>query len=231
MIYITGDLHGEHDIEKLYPHNFAEGQALCKDDYLVILGDFGLIWSDFSSKEEDEGLSFLENAPWTTLFIDGNHENFPRLRGFPEKEMFGGTVGVISPSIFHLKQRGEIYNIPDVQSGNTYKCWCFGGGKSLDKFTRMDGITWWKEEEPTREECNYGLDTLESAGNSVDFVFTHEAPTTSNVYHLTKYLSLIAETTHFGKWFFGHHHVNQSFIIGGKAYQGLYEDIVRLKLK
>ena len=41
MIYITGDTHGEIDIDKLDTKNWSEGKFLSKSDYLIILGDFG----------------------------------------------------------------------------------------------------------------------------------------------------------------------------------------------
>lgn len=71
MIFITGDLHGTKEIHKLDKKNFPIGESLTKNDYLIILGDFGLIWNN--SKEEIYWRDWLNNKPWTTLFIDGNH--------------------------------------------------------------------------------------------------------------------------------------------------------------
>ena len=43
MIYVTGDTHGEHDFEKLVA--FAERRPqLTKEDYVIIAGDFGVVW-------------------------------------------------------------------------------------------------------------------------------------------------------------------------------------------
>ena len=43
-IYVCGDTHGPIDIDKLKEENWSEQKSLTKDDFLIILGDFGLIW-------------------------------------------------------------------------------------------------------------------------------------------------------------------------------------------
>lgn len=42
-VYITGDIHGMiDDPERFSPWNFPDGIELGKDDYVIILGDFGM---------------------------------------------------------------------------------------------------------------------------------------------------------------------------------------------
>ena len=50
-IFITGDTHGDFDIEKLSLKNFPEQEELTKDDYLIVAGDFGAVW-DGGEKDE-----------------------------------------------------------------------------------------------------------------------------------------------------------------------------------
>ncbi|TWH45137.1 hypothetical protein Salpa_1033 [Sporomusa sp. KB1] len=45
MIYITGDLHGEIDKDKLTTRYFPVQREISKSDYLIVAGDFGCIWS------------------------------------------------------------------------------------------------------------------------------------------------------------------------------------------
>lgn len=71
MIYITGDIHG--DPSKLSSDIFPEQKEMTKDDYVIICGDFGLIWEQKESKTEKYWLDWLEEKPFTTLFVDGNH--------------------------------------------------------------------------------------------------------------------------------------------------------------
>ena len=78
MIYFTGDIHG--GVERFYPYSFNEQKTLTKNDYMVICGDFGLIWDcEGTNPFEEEKLDYLENRSYTTLFVDGNHECYDRL--------------------------------------------------------------------------------------------------------------------------------------------------------
>lgn len=121
MIYITGDTHCPFDISKFKPHYFPEGQTLTKEDYVIICGDFGAVW--------DEMLPDLfwrdwsDSQPWTTLFVDGNHENFELLDDYPVSSWHGRKVHFIKESVIHL-MRGQIYTI----DGLTF--FTFGGGYS-----------------------------------------------------------------------------------------------------
>ena len=44
MIFLTGDTHIPIDVSKLNTKNFPEQKNLTSDDYVIILGDFGLYW-------------------------------------------------------------------------------------------------------------------------------------------------------------------------------------------
>ena len=112
-IFVCGDLHGgaAGDLGKLTSDKFPEGKELTKDDYVIVAGDFGFIWdTNMSLKPEKYWHKWFIDKPWTTLFVDGNHENFDRIDQLKTKEMFGGKVGIVNESIFHLR-RGEVYII------------------------------------------------------------------------------------------------------------------------
>lgn len=48
---------------------------MTKDDYVIICGDFGGVWDyKISSPSENYWLDWLNDKPFTTLFVDGNHE-------------------------------------------------------------------------------------------------------------------------------------------------------------
>lgn len=72
MIYITGDIHG--DPTRFSKEAFPEQDTMTKEDYVIICGDFGLVWDKEESKNERYWLNWLQNKPFTTLFVDGNHE-------------------------------------------------------------------------------------------------------------------------------------------------------------
>ena len=112
MIYITGDTHG--DFRRFSTDIFPEQKEMTKDDFVIICGDFGGIWCQEDNRKavrnENYWLDWLDQKPFTTLFVDGNHENFSRLNSFPEKKWNGGVVHAIRPSVLHL-MRGEVFNI------------------------------------------------------------------------------------------------------------------------
>jgi predicted phosphodiesterase len=208
MIFITGDIHGEHDLKKFGKHEFPIQSELTRNDFMIICGDFGLIWDD--SKTEKYWMQWLDSKPWTTLWIDGNHENYNLLKNYPFEEWNGGTIQKITPNIFHLC-RGNMFELDDK------KVFAFGGAESHDKQFRIPGKTIWEEEMPSEDEMQYGLDTLNRHGWKADIVITHSLPSyilhnlniaglyTPNV--LTDYFERIDEKLRFDMWFSGHYHM------------------------
>ena len=57
---------------------------------MIICGDFGGLWD--GGQKDQHWLDWLAEKPFTTLFVDGNHENFDLLNALPEKEWHGGRV-------------------------------------------------------------------------------------------------------------------------------------------
>lgn len=249
-IWITGDTHGE--TNRFSTDMFPEQKEMTKDDYVIILGDFGLVW-DYKgeSKYENYWLNWLNNKPFTTLFIDGNHENFDRLYQYPVEQWHGGKVHYIRPSVIHL-MRGQIFNI------NNKKFFTFGGASSHDisdgileptdsdfktkkemlnknpfALYRINHISWWKEELPSEDEMKEGLSNLKKENNEVDYILSH-SPSTSEIYLmggkgyqsdvLTNYLEKIKANTKYKRHFFGHMHQDKA--INNKDIC-LYEKIIR----
>lgn len=193
-IYVTGDCHG--DWIRFSPEIFPEQKNMTYDDYVIITGDFGL-WHD--TPEERRRLAALNDRPFTTLFIDGNHENFDRLNSgeFAEVDFAGGRADRIREHIYHLK-RGYIFTLQG------YSFFAFGGARSHDiedgildpdgfktpeefaqaqqawtlagRRFRVNHRSWWKEEMPSEEEMTFAKRNLAEHGNKVDFILTHCGP-------------------------------------------------------
>ena len=107
-LFVTGDTHGDYDIGKLSSDRF-DSRKLDKDDYLIVAGDFGLVFHPVQSTGREEyWLRWLAQKPFTTLFVDGNHENFDRLNEMPVEMWHGGRVHRINDSVLHL-MRGEAF--------------------------------------------------------------------------------------------------------------------------
>lgn len=226
-IYITGDTHGDIDFNKLSSKRFPEGKKLTKDDYVIICGDVAVCWD---GANQDRYLQkWYNEKPWTTLFVDGNHENFNLLNSYPVENWNGGKVHKISDSIIHL-MRGQIYDI----DGTTF--FTFGGATSVDKMLRKEGVSWWPQEMATREEFEEGLNNLDKVNNSVDYIVTHCAPTYIHQYltydrnsrdDITNYLDIIRQTVDFKQHYFGHYHNDTAFL--GVKYTTLYQKIIQIK--
>ncbi|MBR6801812.1 MAG: metallophosphoesterase [Eubacteriaceae bacterium] len=227
MIYITGDTHIPVDISKLNTKNFPSSKDMTKEDFLIICGDFGGVWDN--SKEEKYWLKWLEQKNFTTLFIDGNHENFDMLNSFDEEELFGGKVHKVSEGIYHLI-RGYVYEI------DGWSFFAFGGASSHDIHLRTEGVNYWKEELPSEEEIKRAYDNLGKSGWNVDYVITHCAPTSvqkiiSSGYEeniLTDEFENISKRLGFEKWFFGHYH--RDIDIDGR-FIGVFDKIIKIDSK
>ena len=226
MIYLTGDTHIPNNIAKLNKKNFPEQKNLARDDYVIVLGDFGLVWEE--NTEYDKWKKWLENRNFTILFIDGNHENFTWLNSFPVSKWNSGKVHFISKNIIHL-MRGQIFII-DKQSFFT-----FGGAYTGDKKERIPGVSWWAEEECTHGEKSEALKNLSMHNYKVDYILTHTCPDTllNPLFHFKRhlhsttgqFLNRIAHAVNFKKWYFGHMHQDKNF---GK-FTVLYNEIIKLK--
>lgn len=121
MIYITGDTHIPIDIKKLNTHNFPEQKQMTKNDYVIISGDFGGIWKK-DSKEDDYWLKWLNNKNFTTLFIDGNHENHTLLNSYPVEIWNRGHIHRVKDSVLHL-MRGQVFQLQNKRF--FYNGWSF----------------------------------------------------------------------------------------------------------
>jgi predicted phosphodiesterase len=225
MIYITGDTHIPEDINKLSTTKFSKQKHLSADDYVVICGDFGGIW-DYS-KEEQYWLKWLSNKNFTTLFIDGNHENhFMLNEKFPIIRFCGGNAHKIKEKIIHL-MRGQVFNIENK------KIFTMGGASSHDKESRKEGINWWPQEMPSKEEYQIATHNLCLHEWKVDYVITHCAPNSIQRQvklgyeenQLTCFLEDVKEKLSFEKWFFGHYHVDKQI---EEKYICLFESIVEI---
>lgn len=250
LIYITGDCHG--DFRRFNTKNFPEQKDLSKNDYVIICGDFGGVWNkDEESPQETFNMDWLENKPFTTLFVDGNHENFDRLYSYPVEEWNGGNIHRIRDSIIHL-MRGQVF----VLDGKTF--FTFGGASSHDidggildvsdpdyhkkrKYLdrewipyRINHISWWERELPDAEEMAEGIRNIASYNNTVDFIVTHCCSSSTQAIlrngkyvpdRATKYLEDIKQSVNYKKWFFGHYHDNKN--INDKEIV-IYEQIIRI---
>lgn len=225
MIYVTGDTHRSIDMGKLTVYRFPEQKLMSKDDFVIICGDYGCVWD--GSRTDLYWQKWLNDKPFTTLFIDGNHENFHLLNQYPTIDYCGGKAHQIMPSIYHL-MRGEIFTI------DGRKIFAMGGASSHDKMYRIEGKSWWSEELPSDAEYQNALNNLDANDWSVDIVLSHCAPDSvqrdiADWYEhdkLTNFLESIKDKVQFTHWFFGHYHCDINF---PKGFSALYDQVMRIQ--
>ena len=204
MIYVTGDTHGEYD------RLLQIDKALSEDDYIIVCGDFGYIF--FNDYNEKMLLDDLEARPYTILFVDGNHENFPAIYEYQEEVWHGGKVHRIRKNILHLC-RGQVYKI----GGSTF--FTMGGANSSDKHMRRKGVSWWEEEMTTDADYVEANKNLDLCGRKVDYIITHTLPYKTLRMHyldhgeeelpLNNFLEYIAESVEYKHWYCGHFHMDK----------------------
>jgi len=233
-IFVTGDIHGPKDVTRLSDVFFPKGQKLTKKDFVIVLGDFGLVWYWEQSKRELYWLEWLSSLPFTTLFLDGNHENFYRLLKYPKKSFKGGKASQIHDTVFYLR-RGEVFTIDGKM------IFVMGGAMSTDKEDRIEGESWWPQEEPNYKDWDNAAKNLARHGNKIDIVLTHTAPQ-SIAKRMSRYshcyiesariedpvaiaLERVKKGIKFKYWCYGHLHCNWT---SGK-FTSLYDNIKKLK--
>ena len=229
MIFITGDTHGLNDTQKLEKNRTLA--SLTNTDYLLITGDFGGLW-DVDWPDENV-LKFYSDQLYTTIFAEGNHENFDLLNSLPVEQWNGGKIHRITDKVIHL-MRGQVFNIEDRS------IFTFGGGASIDKAYREIGVSWWPEEEPSEEECREAMENLEKNGFLVDYIVTHAAPESivrneiNSAHRLLcvdcdaeKFLDKVLQKTVYRRWYCGHYHFDMD--IKEHRLSVLYQQVLDIK--
>lgn len=213
MIYLTGDTHGR--FERI--EHFCKRMQTSKEDILIILGDAGLNFHagmlDVLRKE------YLSSLPITVLCIHGNHERRPESLGlYTEQRWHGGIVYVEKrySSILFAKD-GEVYDLGGK------KAIAIGGAYSIDKARRVEGLSWWPDEQPSSEIKARVEKKLDELGWKVDVVLSHTTPfkyepvevflpwvDQSKVDKSTEqWLDSIENKLEYSQWYCGHYHTEK----------------------
>lgn len=162
-LFVTGDTHGasipgssrDGFLRRFSIENFPEQSSLTKDDFVVICGDFGGVWSTLwdssgGTRDENNALDWLDGRPFTTLFVPGNHENWNRLTGIKDERLLRSWLFARYPPEEKQKLRQgfprEIWNggwtrvvrpsvrmlEPGVFNLCGLTCFAYGGARSFD---------------------------------------------------------------------------------------------------
>lgn len=127
-------------------------------DVIVHLGDFGY---EFEPSFLDRVDRTLGEVGVSLFFVDGNHEAFPTLYGFPVRP---GGLRQVAERVWHLP-RGFRWSWGGV------RFLALGGAYSIDRRWRVRGESWWPEEVLTAEEV-----ATASLSGEVDVLVAHDCP-------------------------------------------------------
>ncbi len=234
-ILLSGDVHGNHDISRVSKKNLrARGIVPEEIPYLIILGDWGVIWGDDRKSLAEEAYlkRWYDSMPWETLVLLGNHEGYDRIETLPRTDRHGGPVQQASERVFIL-QTGNVYTVAGLDF------FVFGGAESQDKLQRKPHVSWWPQEIPSELDLKRGVQSLEQVYGQVDYVLTHTCPTPM-AHKLSDYIqsankkaqdpvcemldTLAKHVRGAKRWYFGHYHFDHSW----KQYQCLWNKLIVL---
>lgn len=161
-VLISGDTHGEFEdlsgaIRELSPAA------------VIVAGDFGY-WHESDLVEGGSPEAFLHEGlrhPGVPVyFCDGNHENHAMLQALVREQGWENPIEA-GEDLFYLP-RGSSLEI------RGHKCLFMGGAFSIDKAWRVEGKSWFPEEDVTEEEIERTLARPDL--DSFDTVITHTCP-------------------------------------------------------
>ena len=234
-LFITGDIHNNIDIGKLNSSRFAVGKELTRGDVVLIAGDFGLPWKNPESNSDKYWLNWLKDHNFTTVFIDGNHENFDALSTYPEVTFASARCHQLRSHIFHVC-RGEVLELAG------HRILCMGGAKSTDQSQRKEHVSWWKEEIPTEKEWKHATYNLLS--KQPDIIVTHDAPYSAvqMLYGTIRpdsvktelevlLFQILKHQIPVTDWYCGHHHLDRDFCLNNIEYHVRYQFITEVAEK
>src|ERR1035437_4564727 len=169
-LLIVGDLHAEkNDAKRVFKYAQEVGA-----DLVIQVGDFGMAFSitqykGTGGKIECEFTHYVselvKDFGIPLMWFDGNHSNFEFLQATLDK-LTPETDGTyeLYPNLFYIP-RGTKLEFDGI------KFLICGGAVSVDKKTRINFISWWKEEAITQAD----IDKCAEAGK-VDVLLTHDLP-------------------------------------------------------
>ena len=198
MIVCTGDTHGK-VIERFSFKRNPELRQLQSGDIVFQLGDLGQPFGPTTYKEAEYVFKFLDEKPWTTIIIGGNHDDYDYWQSCPQVELFGGKA---RQATFYGKSFSAFFideiTILNINNNNIL---CIPGAESHDadilldpneigfkrkqsilrkqhQWFRVIGRSWWPQEKMNVQK---NAEFIEHYINDhFDFILTHDAPALIN---------------------------------------------------
>ena len=124
--------------------------------------------------------------------------------------------------------RGQVFTIDGL------KFFTMGGATSIDKYQRIEGKSWWKEEIPSKKEFDEAMDNLDNHDWCVDYVISHtismrimqERGYIKENNSLNKFFDMLEKELEYKHWYFGHFHDDVKI---DEKHTMVYNEIIKLK--
>lgn len=152
-IAMFGDWHGN-----LHFAKDAIANLPADVDVAIHTGDFGYMFNDDYLNSVNKA---ARRKDIVLMFVDGNHENHEWLNNQPIDD---DGVRRLRPRVWHLPRgfRWEWFGL---------KFLALGGAHSVDRQSRIEGLSWWADEFVNHHEMEKAI-----AGGDADIMITHDAP-------------------------------------------------------
>lgn len=157
IIGLAGDWHGNGRWACSAVEWFAEQGVSVVEQ----LGDFGIWPGDWGQRYLDAVQGAAEAAGVTVYVTPGNHEDYSQIDAV---EVDAGGVRWIRNRV-GLRERGSRWEL----GGCSFVS--LGGAPSIDRWMRVEGVSWWREEMITLEEA----ERVAAAGYA-DVMLAHDSP-------------------------------------------------------
>jgi Calcineurin-like phosphoesterase len=163
-VLVAGDWHGNREWALSVIRRVPQLLRAEQTRLILHLGDFG-IWPGTEGRRYLDSVSAAADLVNAELwFADGNHEDFAQLGQLDEDNTVADGRVAVRRNVYHLP-RGHRWE----WHGRTWLA-C-GGGVSLDKAARTEGIDWWPQEEITSAQ-----EAAVIAGGHADVMVCHDCP-------------------------------------------------------
>ena len=186
---------------------------------MILLGDVGANY--FLDERDIKTKEALASCPITFLCIHGNHEERPKnISSY--KQIISDKLN--APCYIEPEYPSILFPKDGIIYLNKYRCLVLGGAYSVDKwYRRMNGLTWFPDEQMSIKEQNRILSLLDRE-NRFDYIFSHTCPSWFVPKHLflgcvdqnsvdktmEYFLQDVYNKIEFKEWFFGHYHSDES---------------------
>jgi len=205
-----GDIHGKISEYVKIANDSPDGKS-------IQVGDFGM---GFDIKYRE-----LINLKGKHYFIRGNHDSPDVCKQYKD-----------SPYLKWIPDGRMTTGLADNSPGNKKSCLFIGGAFSIDRQRRLEGVSWWPDEQLSYKELNKIIRKVEKIKKPLDIIVSHDCPESfcynldadyrnfSDWNSVTRHaLQMIWDINKPKMWIHGHWHIQNNVVVNGTEFNSLAE--------